>query len=191
MHDQCYAHQYRIYCSCSCRKRKPADEDVADDEDEEQSLFALSAGEEGATSFSSQEPEKLVRKWPTNIGKSYEWGKKIIPGQTHRERDSSFDRSEFQSVDGDKVFHYNHWVQRHELTYGARSTFERAQRALVAKQQDQHSVQLACKFSIESKLTQVPYRKSLQCFSCVLDIQLFIDIHIMHHCLCFVLKMRI
>ena len=156
-----------IYCSCSCRKRKPADEEEDDDE---------SVGEEEAASFGSQDPEKLVRKWPTNIGQSFEWGKKISPGQTHRERESTFDRSEFQSVDGDKVFHYNNWVHRHELTYGARSTFERAQRALVAKQQDQHSIKLKCKFSIESKLTQVPYRKSLQCFSCVLDIQLFIDI---------------
>ncbi|KAK1736409.1 leucine-rich repeat protein [Skeletonema marinoi] len=142
------------------RKRKPAD-----DEDEEQSLFDFSVSEEGATSFGSQDPEKLVRKWPTNIGQSFQWGKKISPGQTHRERESTFDRSEFQSVDGDKVFHYNNWVHRHELTYGARSTFERAQRALVAKQQDQHSIKLKCKFSIESKLTQVPYHENMmQCY---------------------------
>eukprot|EP00984_Skeletonema_dohrnii_P015180 scaffold6504_cov127-Skeletonema_dohrnii-CCMP3373.AAC.1 len=145
------------------RKRKPADEDVADDEDEEQSLVDFSVGKEGAVSFSSQEPVKLVRKWPTNIGKSDDWGREMNPGGTIWE--SSVDRSEFQSVDGDKIFHYNNWRSHHELSYGANVTFERAQRALVAKQQDQQSIKLECKFSVESKLTQVPYHENMmQCY---------------------------
>ena len=104
-----------------------------------------------------------------------------------REINRSFDRSEFQSVDGDKIFHYSNWLRRYELTYGARATFERAQRALVGKQQD-HSIKLECKFSMESKMSQVPFRKSLQCFFWVLTQSTYID---MYHCLRFVLQMRI
>lgn len=114
--------------------------------------------EEEGTYFESQEGEKFFRTWSTD---SYYW-------TTYE----NVDRSKFQSVDGDKIFHYNSWYRRHELSYGARVSLERGQSTLL-KKQDQRFINLDCKFSLESKLTQVPYRKSLQCSAILFGLDIF------------------
>ena len=70
--------------------------------------------------------------------------------------------NEFQSVDGDKIFETNRWNGgRRELAYCAAGAMEKTQRTLVAKQDDEHSIELEPKISLEAerKMTQVPYRK--------------------------------
>jgi hypothetical protein len=161
IHDQ-YVHRYGCIILFSHRKRKPIDEVEDEEDDEEQSIEASVGDEVEGNSSRSQEEEKIVRKWPTDLHKCYDWGR----------NGESFDRSEFQSVDGDKIFHYNSWHRRHELSYGARVSLERGQSALL-KKQDERFINLDCKFLLESKLTQVPYRKSLQCYAIFLRLAIF------------------
>ena len=70
----------------------------------------------------------------------------------------TFDRTEYKSVDGDKMFYYDNWRNRYDLTYGADVSLRKGQTALV-RNHGQKAITVDCKFAIDSRLSQVPYHR--------------------------------
>ena len=69
--------------------------------------------------------------------------------------------AEFQSVDGERGLRTcgSYWSERRFLHWTVVDALRVAEKSLVAKQDDVHSIELESELSRESKLTQVPYRK--------------------------------
>ena len=98
---------------------------------------------------------------------------------------TSEDKKQFQSVDGEKIFRTASWDGgRSRLDYRIAGTLTRAEKSLVAKQDDEHSVTLEPKLNREKKMTQIPYRKFAYYFVINICCIIISNIFAHHICVC-------
>jgi hypothetical protein len=147
------------------RKRKGKGDESEEENEQESTTFSddevmqFSSESDNEQESSDSEDEEEVNgramTFPTII-KRWEWTSSSVRAV-----------ESFSSVDGDNIFYTNYWNgYRRSLSYDAGQSLENAQRSLVARQDDKHSLTLEY---YPKYLSQVPYRK----FHCVLTFGTF------------------
>ena len=135
------------------RARNPVSYAYPDsDDDEEKSPTSStnnnSDGDDNSISNANEDSTERV-KLPT----IHDW-------RHWRNKGSDPEQSGFQSVDGDKIFYTCRWRGGRYLDGWAEDAMRKAERSLVSKQDDQHSItQEFDDFGRSGRITQVPYRE--------------------------------